>query len=52
MNRQTVYTWTKRLNEKKIRARMPDKLDLEALKGNIEDYPDVRISMNASNALV
>jgi transposase len=40
INRQTVYNWTKRIDEKKIRARMPDKLDLEALRRDVETHPD------------
>lgn len=38
--KQTVYYWTKRLEEKKKRERMPQKLCLEALKRDVEDHPD------------
>lgn len=38
--KQTVYYWTKRIEEKKTRVKPPVKLDMEALKKDIALYPD------------
>ena len=38
--KQTVYYWTKRIEEKKKRDRGPLKLYLEALKRDVEEHPD------------
>lgn len=40
INKQTVYNWSKRIEEKKIRKRLPNKIDMEALKKDIILYPD------------
>jgi transposase len=40
IGKQTVFNWTKRIEEKKTRNRLPAKLDLEALKQDIENLPD------------
>ena len=38
--KQTVYYWTKRLLEKKMRHRLPTKLCLEVLRHDVEEHPD------------
>jgi transposase len=38
--KQTVYNWTKRIEEKKKRDRLPQKLSLDALVQDIADVPD------------
>jgi len=38
--RQTVYNWSKRLEEKKRRTKPPTKIDMDALRQDIERYPD------------
>ena len=38
--KQTVYNWSKRLEEKKTRIKPSIKIDMEALKQDIETYPD------------
>lgn len=40
IGKQTVYNWTKRIDEKKKRIKVCKKLDMEALKLDIEMYPD------------
>jgi transposase len=38
--KQTVYNWSKRLEEKKKRYKPPIKIDMDVLKKDIELYPD------------
>ena len=38
--KQTVYNWSKRIEEKKKRYKPTSKIDLEALKKDVEQYPD------------
>jgi transposase len=40
IGKQTVYYWTKRLEEKKKRDRMPQKLCLKALEQDVKNNPD------------
>jgi len=40
IGKQTVYYWTKRIEEKKKRDRMPQKICLEALKRDVANDPD------------
>lgn len=40
LSKQTVYNWTKRLEEKKNRLRPAIKIDMDKLKEDIEAYPD------------
>ena len=40
IGKQTVYNWTKRLEEKKKRFRLPEKLCLKALEQDVKDNPD------------
>ena len=40
VSKQTVYNWTKRLEEKKKRFRPPTKINMDALKHDVEVYPD------------
>lgn len=40
IGKQTVYYGTKRIDEKKTRIKPPTKIDMDALKKDIEAYPD------------
>jgi transposase len=40
IGKQTVYNWTKRLLEKKVRNRLPQELCLKALEQDVKYYPD------------
>lgn len=40
INKQTVYNWTKRLEEKKKRNKSATKIDMDALKQDVDAYPD------------
>ena len=40
IGKQTVFSWSKRLEAKKTRVKKPTKIDMEALKKDIEDHPD------------
>lgn len=40
VSRQSVYNWSRRLEEKKKRNKPSTKIDTEALKRDIELYPD------------
>ena len=40
ISKQTVYNWTKRIEEKKKRNRLPNKLSLEALIQDVKEEPD------------
>jgi transposase len=40
IGKQTVYNWTKRIEEKKKRNRLPEKISLQALAQDIADVPD------------
>lgn len=40
IGKQTVYNWTKRIEEKKKRNRLPEKLSLDKLAQDIREAPD------------
>lgn len=40
ISKQTVYKWTKRLEPKKTRNKPATKIDMAALRQDIEKYPD------------
>jgi len=40
VSKQTVYNWTKRLEEKKKRFKPATKIDMDALKRDVEVHPD------------
>ena len=40
MSKQSVYNWTKRIEEKKQRNKGAVKIDMEALKEDIKKHPD------------
>ena len=40
IGKQTVYNWTKRIEEKKTRIKECKKIDMEALKVDIQTHPD------------
>jgi transposase len=40
ISKQTVYNWTKRIEEKKKRDRLPDKICLNALAEDVKKNPD------------
>lgn len=47
IGKQTVYNWTKRIDEKKKRLKSCKKLDMEALKLDIQLHPDAYQSERA-----
>jgi transposase len=47
IGKQTVYNWTKRIDEKKKRIKSCKKLDMEALKLDIQLHPDAYQSERA-----
>ena len=47
VSNQTVYNWSKRIEEKKPRHRPPAKIDLKALACDVELYPDAYIHERA-----
>ena len=40
ISKQTVYNWTKHIDEKKTRNRLPQNLSLDELIQDIKDFPD------------
>ena len=40
IGKQTVYNWTKRIEEKKERNNLAVKINMEALKADIKNHPD------------
>jgi len=40
IGKQTVYNWTKRLEEKKVRHRLPQKICDEAVAADVREHPD------------
>ena len=40
ISKQTIYNWSKRSEEKKKRNKLPTKIDMEALKKDVKNYPD------------
>jgi len=40
ISKQTVYNWSKRIEEKKTRIKSTIKIDMKELKEDIEMYPD------------
>ena len=40
VSKQAVYNWSKKIEEKKTRNKPPHKIDMDALKKDIEMYPD------------
>jgi transposase len=48
--KQTVYNWTKRIEEKKTRNRFPHKIFLKVLAQNIE-MPQISINMSVQSGV-
>ena len=40
INKQTVYNWTRRLDEKKNRTKAATKIDMSLLEKDVEEHPD------------
>lgn len=40
ISKQTVYNWSKRIEEKKIRCKPATKIDMLALSQDVRQYPD------------
>ena len=49
MSKQTVYNWTKRIEEKKQRNKAAVKIDMEALAADIKNHPDAYQYENLSS---
>jgi len=47
ISKQTIYNWTKRLEEKKKRLKPAVKIDMEKLAKDVQEYPDAYLHERA-----